>query len=274
MDTRSIGVPTYYTRVEAWECDHNDHWNVRNYMRVFQQAGFVCSDMTGRTAGLYPYTQHNRYHRELVQTSPVEIRSATVADGPHAGATVHLLSSNGQLAATSMEQPGHKGLPLVSAADAAAALPRGIDGAPLLHDAADVDPQAKVVEHGILQARELDHTGSLAIDFLMGRISGASNDLLTGMGFTPQFMREAKMSRMGVETKVTIFQPIPLGTRLRSVVRIASAEGKRIVLRHRFFTSGGEHVAAVDQGLVTVDMTTRKATALPDFLLAGAPPKG
>lgn len=264
MEICSVGVPTFLTRVETWECDHNQHWNVRNYLRVFQQAGFVACDMTGRTP-VFPYTQHTRYHRELMQTAPVEIRSATLADGAFAGATVHLLSSEGRLSATALEQPGHDGLPLVSAADVTPALPRGIDGAPLTAEPAD-SAAAGIVEHGLVQPRELDHTGALAIDYLMSRIAAASNELLTGLGFTADFVRDSRISRMGVETKITVLVPVPPGTRLRSTVRMALARGKNIVLRHRFFTSGDAQVAAIEQSLVAVDMRTRRATELPDFL--------
>lgn len=272
MDICSVGVPTFFTRAEAWECDHNEHWNVRQYLRVFRQAGYVASDMCGNPPLSQTYTQHTRYHRELVQTSPVEIRSATLADGDLAGATVHILNSNGRLSATAITQPGVSGaaLPMVSSADVALALPRGVDGSQHVPETAPLPANAKIVEHGFVQPRETDHTATLSIDFLMGRIAAASNDLLGGLGFTPDFVKENQMSRMGVETKITTFQSIPVGTRLQSVVRVARAGGKNILLRHRFFTTDNTPVAAVDQSLVTVDMKTRRATELPDFLKVAA----
>lgn len=30
------GRPSHHTRVERWECDWNDHWNARFYVRSFQ----------------------------------------------------------------------------------------------------------------------------------------------------------------------------------------------------------------------------------------------
>lgn len=268
MDIATVGVPTFFTRAEAWECDHNQHWNVRQYLRVFQQAGFVASDMSGRPAGGAGYTQHTRYHRELLETAPVEIRSATLADGDLAGATVHLLSSNGKLSATAIEQPGHAGgaLPEVASAEVALALPRGVDGAPHQPDNSPLPKDGRIIEHGLVQPRETDHTGALAIDWMMGRIAAASNNLLAGLGFTPEFVRESGISRMGVETKITLHAPVPVGIRLCSVVHIATTGRKNMVLKHRFFTPDKMPVAAVDQSLVTVDMKTRRATVLPDFL--------
>ena len=247
-DIATLGVPTFHTRVEAWECDHNQHWNVRQYMRVFQMAGHVARDMAG-VAPAMPFSQLTRFHRELVQTSPVEIRSAILADGAHAGALVHLLSSEGRLAATALEGPALRAcdLPRVSADQVGPALPRGLQGGAHVR----CDPVAtgdfKVIEHGLVQPREADHTGALTVDFLMGRIAAATNARLSQLGFTPEFVRSQQISRMGVE-----------------------AEGKNIVVRHSFFDTGGRARAASDQSLVTVDMTTRKACALPDFMIGVA----
>jgi acyl-CoA thioesterase FadM len=266
MDISQIGTPTYYTRVEAWECDHNQHWNVRQYMRVFQQADFVTADICGADPIACPIAQHTRYHRELVQTAPVEIRSAILGDGEFEGAVVHLLCSEGRLAATALSQTGHarSGLPLVAAADVALALPRGISGE--MHKPATAPKGRHIYEQGIVQPRETDHTGALGIDWLMGRIAAASNDLLASLGFTPQFSLENKISRMGVETKITFFAPIPIGTRLQSVVGISHVGSKNMILEHHFFSPNGTPLAQVGQSLVSVDMVTRRATNLPDFL--------
>jgi acyl-CoA thioesterase FadM len=273
MDICTVGLPTFMTRVEAWECDHNQHWNVRHYLRCFQQAGFVATDMCEcpqRSDSVY--TQHTRFHRELLETAPVEIRSAELADGMFAGATVHIMSSNGRLAATALEHPGHAGgcLPTVASGAVKLALPRGIEGGPHEADPSAFPETAKIIEHGLVQTRELDHTGTIGFDWLMGRIAAASNDLFASLGFTPEFVRDSKISRMGVESKISRLAAIPLGTRLRSIVEISSVGRKNVVLHHRFVTSTGEPVAAVDQSLVTVDMKTRRATELPDFLRKAA----
>lgn len=273
MDICAVGVPTYHTRVEAWECDHNEHWNVRHYMRCFRQAGFVVADMASAAplAGS-AVTQHTRFHRELLQTAPVEVRSAVLSDGDLAGAIVHVLSSDGRLSATALEQPGHgaDALPRVRADEVALALPRGIDGQPHEALAPTIPEGTKVMEHGLVQPGELDHAGSLAFELLMGRMAAASSDLLTRLGFTPEYGRTHGLSRMGVETKVTRFGAIPAGTRLCSVVRIASVGRKNVVLRHGFFRPGGTEIVAADQSLVVTDMKTRRATEVPAFLRAAA----
>lgn len=267
-DISKLGVPTFFTRVEAWECDHNQHWNVRQYMRVFQMAGYAARDMAVVPTQA-PFTQLTRFHRELVQTAPVEVRSAVLSDGPFAGYLVHLLSSEGRLAATALEGPAIDApdLPQVLSDQVPAALPRGLDAAPHPRMETLETGSARVIEHGFVQPREADHTGALSVDCLMGRIAAATNDRLSELGFNPAFVREHKISRMGIESSITIYAPIPVGRRLRSTARIVRAEGKNIVVRHSIFDTQGRAMAASDQSLLTVDMTTRKSCPLPDVIM-------
>ncbi|CUH81326.1 thioesterase family protein [Tropicibacter naphthalenivorans] len=268
----ALGVPTFHTRVEAWECDHNDHWNARHYMRVFRLASFVACDMAGASPGM-PYCQLTRFHRELVQTAPVEIRSGVLADGPLAGALVHLLCSEGRLAATALETPGRlaHALPQVTSEQVKLALPRGLKATPHPKDAPDT-AGFKVIEHGFVQPFEVDHTGALCPDRLMGRVAAATNERLAEMGFTPAYVAKTQISRMGVESRVTMLDAIGVGTRLRSTARIIRAEGKNLVVRHCFTDGTGAVRAASDQSLVTVDMRTRRACALPDIVMGKVDP--
>ena len=269
MDWSSFGRQTYNTRVEAWECDHNQHWNVRNYLRSFQMAGFVTADMSGAARDIqHASTLHARFHRELFQASMVKVRSARIADGEYAGAIAHVLISDGRLSATALEQSNYDAcaLPGVKAVDVKLALPRGVTGGPHEPDQPPVPEDAWRVELGMVQPLEVDHTGTIMTDQLMRRIATASSDLLNDLGFTPEFVETARVSRMGVEIKITRFDRIPVGTRLSGTGRIAEVNGKSVVIRHQIFRPDGTIVAAADQGLVTVDMTTRRAIEVPDFL--------
>jgi len=268
MDICAIGVPTYHTRVEAWECDHNQHWNVRNYLRAFQHARGVVGDMCGAPmVEEGPVTFHSRFHRELFLMSAVEIRSAILADGEYAGALVHVLSSEGRLAATSFEQPGFvsDALPKVAAEDLRLALPRGVDGAPLQPGVA-TPAHAVRTEQGFVHPREVDHTGSLGNDRVTRRVAAASNTLLCDVGFTPAYTQENAISRMGVETKYTRFAPIPTGTRIISYSWISHVGRKNLIIHHRMVSPDGTELLAADQGLVFVDMNKRRSIEVPDLL--------
>ena len=268
MSLVESGFPTHHTGVEAWELDHNAHWNVRYYLRSFQAAAQVTAAMAGTDSPPAGDTWHYRFHRELADTSPVEVRSAAIADGPFAGAVVHALTSNCRLSATAFDQSGTAAatLPTVSAEQAKLALPRGIDGTPHAVAEEAVPSDARVVEHGLVQPAELDHGGNLAMDQLMKRISTASRDMLNHLGFTREFIREHGVSRMNVETKLTRHAPCGVGVRLRGVARLITTSRKSFILQHQLFQPGIAHIATVEHCLVTVDLSTRRAVELPDFL--------
>lgn len=269
MNICEIGIPTYHARVEAWECDHNQHWNVRNYLRAFQQAGYVAADIAKRpVSNEATYTQHTRYHAELFQNSPIEIRSARIADGALKDATLHILTSNGILSATAIEQDGapNLSLPQVKSEAIELALPRGIDGAPIAKDPVDISQTHPKLEHGFIQPREVDHLGSLGMDRVMRRIAASSSNLLNSLGATTEFSKTHKINRMGVETKITRFCAAPAGMCIQSTAKLAKVTDKFIVVKHSLFEANGAEIAACEQGLVFVDMTKRRVTKVPNFI--------
>lgn len=268
MDICSVGMPTYYTRVEAWECDHNQHWNIRNYLRSFQQASDVVADMSGvASPDNGKVTRHSRFHGELFQTANVTVRSTVVADGAYAGALVHLLSSNGRLSATSLDQPGLAAdfLPRVATDDITLALPRGLDGR-RLEVATPWGHGETVLEHGFVHPAEVDHTGALPTEGVVRRVAIASNALLAGLGFNDEYIRTHKISRMGAEMKVTHFQPCAVGARLRSIARITSAGRSSLFINCWLITPTEEVVAQIAQCVLFVDMTSRRVTRVPEIL--------
>jgi hypothetical protein len=109
VDPNAVGTATYHTRVERWECDYNDHWNVQFYGRSFQMAAeAIAVRATGANPGAdATRTRHLRFHGELTVSAPIEVRSARLADADHLEeATVHLLFSAGRIAATALDLPG------------------------------------------------------------------------------------------------------------------------------------------------------------------------
>jgi len=131
MDMTELGLPTHHTRVERWECDYNNHWNTRFYLRSFQQAREAALQLTtSESPATTAAVRHIRFHRELFASAPVEVRSSVLDGGAFDGAIVHLLSSSGRLAATALDMPGDvaRGFPRVTPEEVAPALPRGLEG--------------------------------------------------------------------------------------------------------------------------------------------------
>ena len=272
MNTQELalrGTHALFTRVERWECDYNNHWNVRFYGRSFQMASEVlAARQTGENAGAaIVHTRHIRFHKELFVSAPVTIRSARVDGGPQDGAVVHLLSSDGRLAASSLEQPGPGAtlLPGIPAADLALALPRSIKAEPHAADwPMTGDDQVFVL--GPVRPAELDHTGALLTEDLFKRVALVSHHQLAAVGYTAAFVKETGLTRMSVENKVTRHADPRPGDIVQARSRIVHVGGKAFNVCYRLEGSNGSAIATAEQCFVTVDLNSRRAVEVPGFL--------
>ncbi len=264
MEPGEIGLPTLASRVESWECDFNDHWNARFYARSFQLAAERVATLDGRpNPGMALLASRLiRFHRELFVGTSVDVRSARVADGEHAGAVVHLLSGGGRLSATAIDLPGTGGahLPAVTAGEIRLALPRA-----LAQPAAD-GADAETAETGPVRPVELDHTGAILYEELVRRAAFGLHGLLDRLGFTPEFTQETGIGRMAVESRLTPLGRCAPGCLVRVHSRIASVGAKSVTTHHRLECDGGAILACVEHGIVAVDLKARRAVELPAFL--------
>lgn len=264
------GLASLHSRVESWECDFNDHWNARFHVRAFQLAAETLPHLPG-LAELPPgpaLTRTLRFHRELFAGAAVEIRSARIAGGPFAGALVHLLSSGGRLASTALDTGGMQvsGLPEVPGERVRLAHPRALAG-----PFAEVPDGAEtsISETGPVRPADLDHRGALLAEDIIRRTSLATHRHVAALGLTERYTEETGISRMAVESRFRILGDAPAGIPLRVRTRIAHRGVKSFRVAHGLETHAGSPLAAVEHNLVTVDLRTRKAVPLPDFLRAG-----
>jgi acyl-CoA thioesterase FadM len=271
MDVERLGRATLHSRVERWECDFNDHWNVRYYVRTFQLAAEAIATPPGGVslgAGLVR-ARHLRFHRELFVNAPVEVRTALVADGPFQGAAVHLLCSEGHLAATALEhlRAGGAALPKVRARDLVLALPRAVavTGAVFVDGGATTE-----IALGPIRPGEIDHTGALLWEELMRRLSLVSHQHVANLGFTRDFVRQSGVNRMSAEIRVERLAEAVLGTCLRAKARLVEVGRKSFTTESRIETESGTLLASIRQTLLVVDLTTRRAVEAPDFLRAAS----
>lgn len=264
-----FGIPTLHSRVESWECDFNDHWNARFYGRSFQLALETIPTLPGITdLGEAPrLTRYIRFHRELFVGAGVEVRSARLADGDYAGAILHQLSSLGQLAATALDIGGiavQGLLPEVPAGSARLALPRGLAGRD--DTRWDSERDATLAETGPIRPSELDHRGWLLFEELVRRVALASHFHVGQLGFTDELRRETGVSRMAVETRVTQLCGAPAGTPVRVRSRVSQVGAKFFTVTHSAETHAGLKLAFAEHSMVTVDLNTRRAIPVPDFI--------
>jgi acyl-CoA thioesterase FadM len=263
-----IGIATHHTRVESWECDFNHHWNARFYWRSFQLAaeGILTSTNHDNPGAAAVLTRNVRFHRELYVGAAVEVRSARVGTGEHEGAIVHLLFSEGTIAAAALDLLQQRGLdlPQVAAEEIDLAFPRRIVGQATIWDSNA--PDAKVAETGAVRPTELDHTGALLFEEIVRRTAIGLHDQLSGLGFTSEFTNKTGVSRMAVEIRVTPTGKCPPGTPLLVKSRIASVRNKSFSSIHWLESHQGNPIAMIENSLVAVDMKTRRAVLVPDFM--------
>jgi acyl-CoA thioesterase FadM len=86
------------------------------------------------------------------------------------------------------------------------------------------------------------------------------------MGFTRAFSEAAQIGRMLVEMRHVPLGPAAPGKFLRADSHFLGRSGKSFLTAHVLRDHEGQAVARFDLCSLAVDLTTRRATALPDFL--------
>ena len=265
-----FGTPTHHTRAESWECDFNDHWNTRYYVRSFQQAAEAIATRPGDVSpgGGIARVRHMRFHREVRVSDALVVRSALVRGGDMDGAVAHLMFRLGELVATAIDLPAGEppDLPEVAAEDIPLALPRSLDPAGFGGWSAPRMGPGTVVM-GPIRPAELDHTGALIGEEVIRRIAVTSHDFMSRVGMTPEWTLGSGINRMVVEFRLELGVTPPAGTVLYGETRLATASGKTFCTVHRIMTATGEMVATNEQFLLAVNLQTRRAVEVPQFLL-------
>lgn len=274
------GTPSLHSRVERWECDFNDHWNLKFYARSFDAAAAVMAAKAGAPAADGGFTRHMRLHSELFVSAPVEVRSGRVPGaGPGAmqgaetiaGAGVHLLFSGTRLCATALDLPddGEAAPAWVSAApeipaDALIpALPRGVAPGPALPAAA---PAGTPFELGPPHPFELSAAGAPTGEALVRRLSVVSSHFLDRIGFTPDWSRDNGVTRMAVEMKMTRHAAPRPGAVLRMDAALLSVGAKSFVMACRLWDQDGRCLVSVEKCMLCVDLKTRRAAPVPAMI--------
>ena len=265
------GVPTLHTRCEAWECDYNDHWNTRYYCRSFEAAGSVAAALAGNDGpgGARASRRHVRFHRELKSGDPVTIRSFAILDAPEAPLTAHYMFRYDTVIATALDYglPRNARMPTLPAAEAMQALPRGLTG-PRAEASKPDSPRNFVYELGPVRADELYADGSMQFWHAVARMSPAAHHHDLGIGFTLELIQDRGIGRMLAEIRYTWLGPCTEHDFLRAASRLTSAKGKAFTVAHHLYTHEGAPIAMFELCTLAVDMNSRRAVQLPEFVAA------
>ena len=262
-DGLESGTPTLHARADAWECDFNGHWNTRYYCRTFQTAAEVGAALHGQqdTASVIPSGWHVRFHRELGGGDPIVVRSYQAQ-----GQGTHVLTCHGAVSATAIAYglPEH-GFPPLPVDLAPRVLPRGLTDA--FPDPWTPDPSAEgVVELGPVQSGETYSDGTLRIDVAAAKLAIPTHHHAMRIGFTLELAEERGIGRMLVELRYRPIAPCSTGTFLRGVTKTTRVEGKAFTTANMLYGHDGMPVAMFELCTLAVDLNTRRAIDVPDFI--------
>ena len=270
-------VDTYLGFVDMWECDENQHMNVRFYWSKFEAADRQFRRIAGLEGRLpHRLTRHVRYHAELAGGMPVGIRSARVESAPGTIAIVHEMRPLGSeaISATALDRylvdlPDDLGPAAVPMP--ASAVPRGLDIAPA---ALDLSTEAAIEAGGAMTAMtrvtvaEADVDGVIEDYVHIARASDAAPHAWARLGMTRAWLAERGLGRVAVEMKLTYGERLRAGDLVHLVSTVGPVSRRTLVQTHRYFESRSGRPAAVCEVVaLAMDMATRRAVTIPAEIL-------
>jgi len=284
-------VPCYRGSVNAWECDENDHLNVRFYLaKANQGLPFVLEAIglapaLSEKTGLRPRirAQHVRFLKEARPAAPLTVCAGLAAsDGPELTLYAEVRHSlSGELLSTLVTDLGFVGpdgapRPFTPSPGAPRCTipeergPRGIKrgGAPLRPDYAAVAGMGFVeIGRGAVAPWECDPAGEMELYQYVGRMSDSVVNLLA------HFQTEEEMSRRShgveggalVELRIAFHAPLRAGGLFTIHSGVAAVGRKTQQFVHLFFDEVSQSCVAAAQGIaVAMDLKTRRSIELPE----------
>ncbi|MCB1685860.1 MAG: acyl-ACP thioesterase [Pseudomonadales bacterium] len=269
----------FYGSVNRWECDENDHLNVRFFAHKMNQAlqvflhghGWeIASDMTH--LGQVIRAQHIRFLKEARIATPLRVDCGLVGGAAEDLHVLCLMKNNADesvLAAFTTEVHvgawfGRPDLECSPVTDATG--PRGIDPLDLFPRPGSLD-QARAagfrsMGRGVIEDVECDSSGLLLPHVYIGRISDGMPNLwaLTSTIEGADSRRTGEMGGAALEYRLNILDPLRQGEIFHHVSGIRSLGGKTQHMVHMLFSESRGRLSASAEAIgVVMDLTTRKA---------------
>ncbi|WP_417685088.1 acyl-CoA thioesterase [Roseibium sp.] len=275
---------TLYSFVNEWECDENDHLNVQFYFGRFEEADRQFQLLSGLSEAIVGArrVRHVRYHNELRAGDLLTVSSYAALDGPHMFTVVHEMrnATTGTLAATAIDgytppaaaakeiRPRFKNVLSDMSEDAA---PRGLPASPAnakLTIGNVLASGAEICFRGTVLPRHLGPDGRADDGFVLGAFTDAVPHVWQRTPMNHAFLTENGYGRVAVEMKLTWSSPLKTGDMFVIASAPVSVAGKTFTLRHHMFESRTQRLVAIlDVVALVMDLTTRKAVALPEVAI-------
>jgi len=284
-------VPCYRGSVNAWECDENDHLNVRFYLAkanqglpfVLDAIGLPAEALAKMDARPRIRAQHVRFLKEARPAAPLTVYGGLAAHQEHQLTLYSEVrhSLDGQVMATLLTEvafAGSHGTPraVSPSGDAprctvpAHGAPRGINavGEPLRPDYGSIAGMGFVeIGRGSIAPWECDPAGEMELFQYVGRISDSVVNLLAHFQTGEELSRRSDGIEGGalVELRIAWHAPLRAGRPFSIHSGIAAAGRKTQHFVHLFFDEATHACVATAQGIaVAMDLKTRSAIELPE----------
>ena len=275
--------PGFWGSVNTWECDENDHLNVRFYAHKINQAiqawlvaQGVDSHLAARSLPAIR-TQHIRFLSEARAATPLRVDCGLLA--LHAGTLtllclMHNNATNSVLAAfqTQMdfgELPEAAAVNRVSPPDFAC--PRGIDpttaGAAPDSLQAALDRGYQIVGRGVIGVDECDAGGLVLPHIYIGRVSDGMPNLWAFINSTEDRNARAagELGGAALEYRLTIHEPLRADDVYTHLSGIRALASKTQTMAHALINARTGRCAASATAIgVSMDLQTRKAVPISD----------
>ena len=266
---------TYRGVVKAWECDVFDHFTIAYYFDRLTDCSAALLGALGAT-GWQTGRLIVKYRQELRAGDGLHAESGVLAADPGSLVLAHRFfnSVTGE-PTTQVEQvlmPGPGATPV-----------RADD---LIADWEAAEPTPPELPHGfvatgrdLVKPADVDHEGGLDWAAYVHRFSGCGPHLLSRIGMTPQYMREARQGFSTFETRLTLLGPRPKVGDLLALRSGVLRMGKSSigVLHQMLDVATDKVIASFHQSGVQLDMVARRSNPWPEpirragaALLAGA----
>lgn len=278
--TRLATAPLWRGSVRRWECDENDHLNVRfHFAAVSEALEFLFRSRWQRVAPRV-LRQHARFVAEALVATPLVARGAIVDASETAlgvwvelsdavSGTVHsaflceLDVTAGALGIDPASLPGQATLPAHGAR-------RGLTTPMRMHDfptlAASQGLPMVEIARGVFAETECS-SGAVTPTACVGRIADGVLNLITHL-HGDEALASRQTGRIGgavVEYELVYPRPIAAGTTFLARSGIAAIEGRIQRFCHWLFdASSGEMLCASNAIAVPLDLQTRRAAQFTD----------
>jgi acyl-CoA thioesterase FadM len=267
----SAAIETHRSMVKAWECDSFGHFTVAYYFDRVADASATAREMLAVPEGWTPTEYLARFASELRAGEVFHIESGVIAVAEAAIRLGHtLINSATGKACSSIEErlAPTSGGPVLSTREREALGARAMTWETAKEDPGFGDD---ATEGWITSARdrvrpsEIDPTGHMGLAGYVHRSSIGCIQLLTAMGLSPDYLRQARRGFSTFEIKLRLDAPGPVvgeAVTVTSGLLQLGTSSVRMIHRLSGQRSGGR-IATLRQSGVHFDLEARRSSAIP-----------